>query len=167
MDHMYQPRYFTKSQELLGLLFFMTVCFGVSIAGGMITASSLGDWYAALNKPTFNPPNWVFGPVWTILYALMAIASWRIWRIAGLRGAKIPLFIFGLQLALNLAWSMFFFGMRSINLALADIVLLLIAIITTASLFFRKDLIGGLLFIPYIAWVAFATVLNTAIWLLN
>ena len=89
---------------------FLVLCFAVAGVGGMWTASSVGPWYQALQKPPFNPPGWVFGPVWTVLYAMMAVAAWLVWRKAGFAGAAVPLAVFAVQLALNLAWSGLFFG---------------------------------------------------------
>ena len=133
----------------------------------MATATSVGTWYPTLAKPAFNPPNWMFAPVWTALFFMMAIAAWRVWRRDGLRKARWALMLFALQLALNLSWSIVFFGLRSIGWALVEIVALLLAILATTLVFWQRDRVAGMLFIPYAAWVAFATVLNAAIWRLN
>jgi tryptophan-rich sensory protein len=118
-------------------------------------------------KPPFNPPDWIFAPVWTALFFMMALAAWRVWRRGGLRQARSALTLFVVQLALNLAWSVMFFGMRAIGAALVEIVLLLVAILATTLAFWRRDRVAGMLFMPYAAWVAFATVLNAALWRLN
>ena len=157
----------TRRQEALGLIVFLTTCLAVSAIGGLATASSVGDWYVTLNKPTFNPPSWVFAPVWTTLYVLMAIAGWRVWRSAGSAARRWPLIVFGTQLALNLLWSFLFFGLQQIGLALLDILLLLIAISVNTVLFWRIDSIAGWFFVSYVLWVVFASVLNLALWLLN
>jgi translocator protein len=157
----------TRTRDTVGFSVFLALCLAVSAIGGAATASSVGTWYRALAKPPFNPPDWIFAPVWTALYFMMAIAGWRVWRRDGLRKARLALTLFGLQLALNLAWSIVFFGLRSIGAALADIVVLLFAILATTVVFWQRDRVAGMLFIPYAAWVAFATVLNAALWQLN
>ena len=157
----------TRSQEVLGLVVFLAVCLAVSALGGLLTASSVDNWYTTLNKPTFNPPNWVFAPVWTTLYVLMAIAGWRIWRSSGPAVRRWPLIVFGAQLALNLLWSLLFFGLQQIGLALLDIWLLLFAISVNTVLFWRIDRLAGWFFVPYVLWVGFASVLNLSLWLLN
>ena len=154
-------------QNRLGLLVFLVVCFAVSGLGGLITAQSVGTWYQELAKPAFNPPDWVFAPVWTTLYLLMAVSAWRVWRLAGWRDGRVALTAFYLQLALNLGWSATFFGLRMPGAALVVVLLLLAAIAVTLRLFWRADRTAGLLLAPLLAWVGFATVLNVAIWRLN
>lgn len=149
---------------LLGLL---ALCFGIAAIAGAITSRSVEDWYPTLAKPTFTPPDWVFGPVWSVLYASMAIAAWRVWRRAGFQGAAIPFLLFGLQLALNLEWSVLFFGQRAIGWALADMIVLLLLIVATMIAFWRIDRLAGLLLLPYALWVGYAMLLNAAIWWLN
>jgi benzodiazapine receptor len=144
-----------------GLLMFLAF---VAIAGAMGTLALPDAWYVALAKPSFNPPNWIFPPVWTLLYVLMAIAAWRVYRAAGwctALGAWIA------QLVFNGAWSPLFFGLHRIGWALADIIVLLALVVTTTVLFFRRDRIAGSLMVPYAAWVAFATLLTLTIWRLN
>lgn len=136
--------------------------------GGLATASSVGAWYAGLNKPAFNPPNAVFGPVWTILYVLMALAAWRVWRTDVKRGGRrSALALYAVQLVLNLAWSLIFFGLRQPAFALAEVALLLAAVIAAAAAFWRIDRPAGAMMVPYAAWVAFASVLNWEIWRLS
>jgi len=154
-------------QDIAGLIAFVALCLGIAGIGGAITATSVGSWYQALAKPSFNPPDWAFAPVWTALYIMMGIAGWRIWRTAGFRGGRAALSAFAVQLALNLGWSFAFFGLRSIAAGLVEIAVLFLAIVVTAVLFWRLDRAAGLLFAPYIAWVAFAALLNTALWVLN
>lgn len=154
-------------RDALGLLAFLVLCLSVSGIGGAITATSVGTWYAALHKPPFNPPDWLFAPVWTTLYILMAVAAWRVWRHAGFEGGGKALPVFAVQLALNLAWSCIFFGLQQTGLALLEIVILLAAIIVNTVMFWRIDRWAGALFVPYALWVAFATVLNASLWWLN
>jgi len=156
-----------RHRDIAGLLAFLVICLGISAAGGAATASSVGTWYQTLQKPFFNPPNWLFAPVWTALYIMMAIAGWRVWRAHGLRGARAAMALFAVQLALNLAWSFLFFGYRMIGAALIEIILLLMAILVTTVLFWKRDRPAGMLFVPYAGWVAFATILNFALWRLN
>lgn len=149
------------------------VALAVGAVGGLATASSVSTWYPTLNKPAFNPPNAVFGPTWTVLYILMAVAAWRVWRTGtgpgpGPRPARrTALTLYGVQLALNLAWSLIFFGLRRPDLALAEIALLLAFVLATTALFWKADRPAGLMMIPYAAWVAFASLLNFEIWRLN
>ncbi len=146
---------------------FLLVCFSVAAAGAAITATSVDDWYQTLDKPGFTPPDWLFAPVWTALYALMAIAGWRVWRASGFRESSWALAAFAAQLALNLGWSILFFGLNLVGAALAEMVVLLGAILLTAFLFFRRDRLAGVLFAPYAAWVGYALLLNASIWVLN
>ena len=136
--------------------------------GAVATASSVKTWYVGLIKPSFNPPDAVFGPVWTTLYVLMALAAWRVWRAGPANGRRRrALVLYGVQLLLNLAWSVIFFGLRRPDLALAEIVILFLAVVATAGVFWRMDRVAGLMMIPYAAWVMFASVLNFEIWRLN
>ena len=156
-----------SSRDALGLLAFVVLCLAVSGVGGAITATSVGTWYQELQKPPFNPPDWVFAPVWTTIFVLMAIAGWRVWRSTGSDLRRRALAAFALQLGLNLAWSLLFFGLGRIDLALIEVIGLLIAIVVTAALFWRIDRLAGALFVPYALWVAYATLLNASLWLLN
>ena len=160
------PRFGTTRQALV-LLALLALCLAVGAVGGAVTSTSVGSWYQQLRKPPFNPPNWVFAPVWTTLYIAMAVAAWRVWRERGVQGARSALALFALQLALNLGWSVLFFGFRQIGAALVEILLLLGVIAATALAFRRVDGIAALLLVPYAAWVAFATLLNAALWHLN
>jgi len=159
-----------RLREALGLAGFLALSFAVAAAGGAITATSVGGWYQGLAKPWFNPPDWIFGPVWTLLYAMIALAGWRVWRLRGwgAQGRIEPaLLVWALQLALNLCWSFVFFGARMIGAALIEIVVLLAAIGVTLRLFARIERLAAWLLAPYAAWVAFATLLNAALWRLN
>ena len=133
----------------------------------MATTPEIQGWYRTVMKPDWNPPNWVFGPVWTMLYVLMGISAWLIWRPDGFKKATLPLTLFAVQLVLNVAWSWLFFGMNQIGWAVVDIVLLWLAIAATAITFFRRSQPAGWLLLPYLAWGTFATVLNFTIWRLN
>ncbi len=124
-----------------------------------------GPWYAALAKPAWTPPNWLFGPVWTVLYAAMAVAAWLVWRRTGV--ASPALAFYGLQLLLNGLWSWLFFGLHRPGLGMAEIGALVAAVAVTAGLFFRVSVPAGWLMVPYLAWVAFAAALNWALWRLN
>ena len=143
--------------------------------GAVVVASLLGQaatfpnlpWYAGLAKPSFNPPNWVFGPAWTVLYGLMAYAAFRILRLAPTPARQTALMLFWAQLVLNVAWSWLFFAAHSPLLGLIDIVPQLLLIVATAMAFICLDRIAGICLLPLIAWVSFATVLNIAVWRLN
>lgn len=153
--------------QWLVLALFVMICLGTAGLGAAWTNLSVGDWYVTLNKPSWNPPKWVFGPVWTTLYIMMAIAAWLVWRTKGLAGGWLPLLLFGVQLFLNAAWSALFFGMRSPGIAFADILLLWLAILATIIGFGRLSNLAALLLVPYLAWVSFATALNWSIWRMN
>ena len=148
----------------------ISVALPLAVGGlsGYATARGVSTWYPTLIKPSFNPPAWVFGPVWTLLYIMMGIAAFLVWR-RGLDadGVKIALTVFAIQLALNGLWSILFFGLQAPGWALAEIILLWMAIGITTLLFWRVDPTAGLLLLPYWAWVSFATVLNASLWWLN
>ena len=145
----------------LALVVSLLLAFGAAALGAQFAP---GEWYASLRKPPWNPPGWIFGPVWTLLYAAMAVAAWRVWRAGGARPA---LAAYGVQLVLNAAWSWLFFGLRRPDLAFAEILLLWGAILVTMILFLRKDRPAGLLMAPYLAWVSFAAILNFTLWRMN
>ena len=142
-------------------------CFAAAAVGAMFTNPNVPGWYANLAKPSWTPPGWVFGPVWSLLYLLMGISAWQVWRKTGFRAAAMPLGWFGVQLVLNAAWSGLFFGLRSPGAALIEIVLLWGAILATTIAFWRRSALAGWLMLPYLAWVSFAVALNLAIWNLN
>lgn len=140
------------------------------IIGSIFTTSAIPTWYEFLNKPTFNPPNWVFGPVWIILYTLMGISIYRIWiKKANKNNEKIKLAlqVFGIQLFLNALWSVIFFGLQNLGLALLEIIILWLVILYLIKLFWKIDKTASYLLIPYILWVSFAAILNYSIWNLN
>ena len=153
--------------QWLVLALFVIICLGTAALGAAWTNLSVGDWYVTLAKPSWIPPKWVFGPVWTTLYIGMAIAAWLVWRNKGLGEAWLPLLLFGVQLFLNAAWSALFFGMRNPGIAFADIVLLWFAILATIVAFRRVSNLAATLLVPYLAWVSFATALNWSIWRMN
>jgi translocator protein len=141
---------------------------GASAIGQIATYPNLAPWYSGISKPAFNPPNWVFAPVWTMLYVLMALAVWRILRLQHARhGRSMALIFFFVQLALNAAWSWMFFGANSPVLGLANIVPQLLVILVTIRLFHPLDRVAAWCLVPLAAWVAFASVLNFSIWWLN
>jgi translocator protein len=139
-----------------------------SIVGQFATYPNLAPWYADLVKPVFNPPNWVFAPVWTMLYALMAFAVWRILRLSKASTVRrSALTLFGIQLALNAAWSWMFFGANNPLLGVINIIPQLLVILAAVVVFHRLDRVAAWCLVPLAAWVAFASVLNVAIWRLN
>ena len=146
-------------------IFCIVVCLGAAGLGSLLTTAALRPWYADLRKPSWTPPNWLFGLVWTILFLAMAIAAWLVWRKVGPTAAPMQLFL--LQLLLNVAWSALFFGLRSPGLAFAEIVMLWVAILATSIEFWRAVPAAGWLFLPYLIWVSYATALNFSIWRLN
>jgi benzodiazapine receptor len=145
----------------VGLAGWLVLCFGAAALGARFRP---GTWYAGLRKPAWNPPNWLFAPVWTVLYAMMAVAAWLVWRHTGLSSEGA---LFVLQLALNAAWTWLFFGIKRPALALVDIIVLWLAIGATIVAFWNVQLLPGVLLVPYLAWVTFAAALNAALWRLN
>jgi translocator protein len=156
-----------KLRDLTALALFLALCFAIAGLGGWATSLSVDGWYTTLDKPSFNPPNWIFGPVWTTLYAMIGVAGWLVWRKAGWRVLFLKPGYYGLQLVLNFGWSATFFGAEAIGPALVIINLLLVMIALTAFQFLEIDKRAGFLFMPYLAWVTFATILNVQIWKLN
>lgn len=140
---------------------FLVLTFAVA---GIAAQFEPGIWYEGLRKPGFTPPNWVFAPAWTVLYTAMAVAGWLVWRAVGWGSA---LALWGLQLALNGAWSWLFFGLHEPGIALAEILVLWLAIAATCVHFLETHRVAGLLLVPYLAWVTYAAALNGGIWLMN
>ena len=157
----------SKTRQTLGLVVFLILCLGVGALGGMATAPEIAGWYCTLNKPAWNPPSWIFGPVWTTLYIMMGVSAWLVWRQGGVQKHRIPLAAFAVQLLLNLAWSWIFFNMHQIGGALAEIAVLWISILLTGMLFYRESKLASGLLVPYLCWVSFATLLNFTLWKLN
>jgi benzodiazapine receptor len=156
-----------RTQTVIALLIALLLCYGAAALGGLVGARGGGAWYADLEKPSWTPPSWVFGPVWTVLYGMMAAAVWLIWLDRRRGRAAAPMLLFAVQLALNAAWSPLFFALRRPDLAFADIVLLWLALVATVWLFLKRRAIAGLLLVPYLLWVSFAAALNLTIWRLN
>jgi len=156
----------TRKRSILGLIAILAVTFTASAIGGLVTApaTAAGGWYETLPLPSWTPPRWLFGPVWTTLYALMGLAAWLVWRERGsVRAASFPLGLYALQLVLNVTWSVVFFGLRSPTGALAEMGALWVAILATLVVFWRVRALAGALLVPYLAWVSFAAALNAAI----
>jgi len=151
----------------IGLAVFLVVCLGAGGLGAIATTPEIEGWYRTIAKPEWNPPDWIFGPVWTTLFILMAIAAWLVWKPAGFKAAATPLSLFAWQLLLNIAWSWIFFGLHELGWAFVEIVVLWLAIAATTIAFFRCSQIAGWLLVPYLAWVSFAAVLNFTIWRMN
>ncbi len=144
------------------------VSLGVGALSGLATASSVTTWYTTLNKPFFNPPNWLFAPVWTLLYAMMGLAAGLVWASTDAsKSRNTALVVFGVQLLLNSLWSILFFGLRNPTLALVEIILLWAAIAFTIKKFRPINSTAAWLLVPYLLWVTFASILNTAIVILN
>jgi tryptophan-rich sensory protein len=154
-------------RSVIGLVAWIGLCLLVGWGGSVFTARSVGDWYAGLNKPSWTPPGAVFAPVWTALYVMMGVAAWLVWRRGGLTAVAVPLVLFGIQLALNVAWSAIFFGLRQPGWAFVEIVALWALILATVIAFRRISPTAGYLLLPYLAWVTFAAALNLAIWRAN
>lgn len=150
-----------------GLIVFLTICFIAAAIGGIVTGPAIDGWYETLEKPFWQPPAWVFGPVWTVLYLLMAIAAWLVWRPAGARSAAVPLSLFMVQLVLNVAWSWIFFYLQRPGWAVLELIVLWVAIALTTLAFSRRSTVAAGLMLPYLGWVTFAGVLNFTIWRLN
>lgn len=150
---------------VLGL--FLAAAFAASGIGGYATFHSVQTWYPTLTKPSWNPPSWVFGPVWTLLYILMSVAAWRVWLRRETPGAPAAVRLYFVSLALNALWSVLFFGLRHPDWALAEVVVFWASLVALQLRFRRIDAVAGWLWAPYLAWVTFATGLNATIWWLN
>lgn len=150
------------------LLVSYILTFSSALIGSLVTYPAISAWYAELNKPPFNPPNWIFGPVWTFLYVLMGASLYLFWRAKNKKSVvKKGLLFFGTQLALNTVWSILFFGLKNPFLAIVDIIALWSMILLTIHHFRKTSSVAGWLLVPYLAWVTFASVLNYFIWVLN
>lgn len=161
-----RPRHDGDARTWLALAGFVVGCEAAGLVGLPFNTGSDGGWYDSLTKPSFNPPSWVFGPVWTTLYALMAVAAWRVWRSAD-RRRRAALTLFAVQLVLNAAWSPLFFGAHRAGWALVDLCALWLALVATIASFARIDRLATALLVPYLGWVTFAGVLNAEIVRLN
>lgn len=156
----------SRTRQAYGLLAWLLAVFVTATLGGLASADS-GEFYRVLVRPSWAPPGWLFGPVWTVLYLLMGIAAWLVWRKRGFVGARVALVLFILQLLLNALWTWLFFVWRQGALAFAEILLLWMLILATLVLFWRVNRLSAALLAPYLAWVSFAAALTFAIWNLN
>ena len=164
---MKEPMTNSKTHPLVSFLVCQTLCFSVAFLGSQATMLGLPTWYPALNKPAFNPPGWVFAPVWTVLYFLMGLALWQIWRSEPSRGRSRAIAIFAVQLVLNALWSWLFFAWHQLALSFYEIVALDVAILATIVFFSKVRNSAAWLLVPYLAWSCFASVLTFTIWRLN
>ena len=155
-----------KKKQIIGLIAWLSVCFFAAAIGGAASIEA-GPFYTQMVRPSWAPPPYVFGPVWTVLYALMGIAAWLVWRVGGYRAARTALTLFFVQLAVNASWSWLFFHWHLGALAFADIILLWLLIVATLVTFWRTRALAGALLIPYLLWVSVASALNYSVWRLN
>jgi benzodiazapine receptor len=154
--------------KILKIVLVVAICVAIGYLSEMVTRDSITTWYPTLKKPVFNPPNWIFAPVWTLLYIMMGIAAGLIWTSdAEEKTVKKALGFFAIQFGLNALWSHLFFGLHNPLLALVEILLLWLMILETYNQFKKIDKLASYLLIPYLAWVSFATILNASIWWLN
>ena len=167
-----QVRALPDRRPLLSLAVAILAVEIVGASGAVFTTSGLASWYGTLQQPALAPPNWVFAPVWTTLFALLGVAVWLVWRQVDAspptgRQARLALWIFVVHFAVNLAWSAAFFGAQSVVLGLATIAVLWVLIVLTMWAFDRVDRRAALLLVPYLLWVSFAAYLNYQFWVLN
>ena len=155
------------SRSALLLIGLLAATFAAGAIGSYATFPNVQTWYPGLAKPSWTPPGWLFGPVWTTLYIAMAVAAWRAWRASTGPAARAVLQLYGAQLVLNALWSILFFGLRRPGLAVFDIAALWLLLVFLLVRFWRTDRLAGVLWTPYVLWVSFASALNTAIWWLN
>jgi len=157
-----------KGSDILKVVFSILICQAAGFLGSLATTPSIATWYKTVAKPSFNPPNAIFGPVWLSLYLMMSISLFLIWKQWGAaKGVRPALIIFFVQLALNTLWSVLFFGLHQPMWAFFEIVILWLFILLTMMVFWRLSRVAGLLLLPYLLWVSFASALNFAIWRLN
>jgi benzodiazapine receptor len=156
-----------RADEWSWLAIFLVCTLAVAALASAFTASSVNTWYRQLRKPAFNPPAWIFAPVWTTLYLMMALSAWLVWRNAGWTAGRMALTLFFAQLCLNGLWSALFFGLQRPGLAVVEILVLFVAVISTAIAFLPISKLAFWFLVPYAAWVAFASLLNFELWRLN
>jgi translocator protein len=149
--------------NIVKLIASIGICLLAGAIGSIFTSKSVSTWYSTINRPSFNPPNWLFGPVWTILFILMGIALYFVWTL----GDKQAMIVFAVQLLLNILWSALFFGLKAPFYAFLEIIILWAAILMTIFVFYRVSPKAAYLLVPYILWVSFAAILNFSIWRLN
>lgn len=154
-------------EQLIALVVFLGLCAAVAAIGSVMSSSAMDGWYSDLEQPDWNPPDWVFGPVWSVLYILIGISGWLVWRARGWDGARVPLIVWGVQLLLNLFWTVVFFGLEEVGLGAIEIVFLWISIVATIVVFWPIGRLAALLLVPYLIWVSYAAMLNFSIWQLN
>lgn len=154
----------TRGKAILGLGGWLLASFAAAALGGLFMP---GEWYASLRKPAWNPPSWLFGPVWTALYVMMAVSAWLVWRQGGWGRQRLPLGFYAVQLALNAFWTPLFFGLHWPGVAFAEMMLLWLAIVATVAVFRPVSAVAAGLLLPYLAWVSFAAALNFTLWRLN
>jgi len=158
----------SKGSKILKLIISILICQGAGAIGSLFTSPAISTWYATIQKPSFNPPNWIFAPVWILLFILMGLSLYLIWSKGfKYKGTKIAIFIFFVQLILNILWSILFFGLQSPLFALIEIIILWFAILLTIISFYKVSKIAAYLLLPYIIWVSFASVLNFSILIIN
>lgn len=156
-----------KKNQILKLLTSLVLPLGLGSIAGLFTAKAVPEWFAALNRPSFSPPNWLFGPVWTTLYILLGISLFLIWKQSPGKERNLAIFVFLLQMVLNFAWSFIFFYFNMIGFALIEIILLWISIVIMIVLFYKIKPMAAYINIPYLLWVTFATILNAGYYFLN
>lgn len=156
-----------NKQKILALIISIAAAHLAGLIGSIFTAPNIAGWYAALTKPSFTPPDWLFAPAWLVLYTLMGIAAYLVWRKRNHEEARFSLWLYGAHLAVNALWSIVFFGLHDVAMALLVIVALWVMIFILVVVFGRQSKTAGYLLWPYVAWVSYATVLNAAIWALN
>jgi len=154
------------SRDVVPLVVFLGVSFAAAAIGSIVTTASLDPWYATLRKPEWTPSGAVIGAIWSVLYALMGVAAWLVWRVKGWT-LSLPLILFAVQLALNVLWSVLFFGLQNLAAGLIGILVLWVAVAATLAAFWRVTRWAGALFVPYLAWVTIATGLNAVLWQMN
>lgn len=157
----------TRQNQWIFLLGFVSITFLVSYLGAWLTFESVSTWYQTLVKPPLTPPDWVFGPVWTLLYGFMALAAWLVWRQGGMQQNKTAMQLYFIQLVINLGWSYMFFYLQAPLAAFLEILLLWALILWTLLSFRKAYSPAGVLLVPYLLWVSFAAYLNAGIWILN
>lgn len=160
-------RYTAMQYPWLKLVISLGLTMGLGLLGGLFTAPEINDWYAGLQKPSFNPPNAIFAPVWTFLYALMGISFFLVWKQPVSHKRNRALVLFAVQFVFNFCWSIIFFQLHAIGWALVEIILLWILVLATITSFVKLSRIAAILLVPYLAWVSFATVLTACIYQLN
>jgi benzodiazapine receptor len=164
--HLSRPQSPSTSRQAIGLLGWLLVAFAAAAVGGLASANA-GDVYRDLVRPSWAPPGWLFGPVWSVLYAFMGVAAWLVWRARGFAGARNALLVFLVQLAANALWTWLFFVWHQGGLAFAEILLLWALIFVTIGAFWRVSKVAAALLLPYLAWVSFASALTLSTWRLN